>query len=99
MMSRRSLVVAEKPRKKYGVHSKNKTKSRKKIDALDDKNYARAMQILSAIKEDPFSGKTSWHTKGRIFCPCLAISFLYKIYKKELLISVIKFEHRKDIYR
>lgn len=30
MMSRRSLVVAEKPKKKYGVHSKNKTKSRKK---------------------------------------------------------------------
>lgn len=30
MMAKRSFVMAEKPKKKYGVHSKNKIKSRKK---------------------------------------------------------------------
>ena len=30
MLKRRSLIVAEKPKKKYGVHPKNKIKSRKK---------------------------------------------------------------------
>lgn len=79
---------------------KIKPKAEKKIDALDDKNYARAMQILSAIKEDPFSGKKLHGIhKEEYSVRVWPFRFLYKIYKNELLISVIKFEHRKDIYR
>ena len=79
---------------------KIKPKAEKKIDALDDKNYARAMQILSAIKEDPFSGKKLHGIhKEEYSVRVWPFRFLYKVYKKELLISVIKFEHRKDVYR
>jgi mRNA-degrading endonuclease RelE of RelBE toxin-antitoxin system len=79
---------------------KIKSKVEKKLDALNDKDYARAMQVLSAIKADPFSGK-KLHGKHEEEYAVRAwpFRFIYKIYKHELLISVIKFDHRKDVYK
>jgi mRNA-degrading endonuclease RelE of RelBE toxin-antitoxin system len=79
---------------------KIKSKAEKNLDALNDKDYARAMQILSAIRDDPFSGK-KLHGKHQEEYSVRVWPFriLYKIYKHELLISVIKFEHRKDAYK
>lgn len=79
---------------------KIKPKAEKKLDVLNDKDYARAMQILVAIKESPFSGK-KLHGKHKeeYSVRVWPFRFLYKIYKHELLVSVIKFEHRKDAYK
>ncbi len=77
-----------------------KSKAEKKLDALTDKDYARAMQVLSAIKEDPFSGKKlHGRHKDEYSVRVWPFRFLYKIYKHELLISIVKFDHRKDAYR
>ena len=79
---------------------KIKPKAEKKLDALNDKDYARAMQILSAIRDDPFSGKKLHGVhKEEYSVRVWPFRFLYKIYKHELLISVIKFDHRKDAYK
>lgn len=77
-----------------------KPKAEKNLNALNDKDYTRAMQILSGIKEDPFSGK-KLHGKhsDEYSVRVWPFRILYKIYKHELLISVIKFEHRKDAYK
>lgn len=79
---------------------KIKSKVEKKLDALNDKDYTRAMQILSAIEEDPFSGK-KLHGKHEeeYSVRVWPFRFIYKIYKYELLISVVKFDHRKDVYK
>jgi len=79
---------------------KIKPKAEKKLDTLGDKDYARAIQILSAIKEDPFSGK-KLHGKHKEEYSVRVWPFriIYKIYKYEFLISVVKFDHRKDVYK
>lgn len=79
---------------------KIKSKAEKNLDKLNDKDYARAMQVLSAIRDDPFFGK-KLHGKHQEEYSVRVWPFriLYKIYKHELLISVIKFEHRKDAYK
>lgn len=79
---------------------KIKPKAEKKLDELNDKDYARAMQILFAIREAPFSGK-KLHGKHKeeYSVRVWPFRFLYKIYKNEFLVSVIKFDHRKDAYK
>jgi mRNA-degrading endonuclease RelE of RelBE toxin-antitoxin system len=76
------------------------SKAEKNLDKLSDKDYARAMQVLSGIKADPFSGK-KLHGKHKDEYSVRVWPFriIYKIYKKELLISVIKFEHRQGVYK
>ncbi len=83
-----------------GFTLKLKPKAEKRIDALNAMDYARVMQILFAIKSDPFSGK-KLHGKHEAEYSVRLWPFriLYKIYKNELLISVVKFEHRKDAYK
>lgn len=79
---------------------KIKAKAEKKLDALNDADYARAMQVLSAIRDDPYSGKKlHGKRKDEYSVRVWPFRFLYKIYKHELLISVVKFEHRKDAYK
>lgn len=79
---------------------KIKSKAEKNLDKINDKDYARAMQILFAIRDDPFFGK-KLHGKHQeeYSVRVWPFRFIYKIYKHELLISVIKFEHRKDAYK
>ncbi|MDO8492979.1 MAG: type II toxin-antitoxin system RelE/ParE family toxin [bacterium] len=79
---------------------KIKPKAEKNLDSLNDEDYNRAMQVLSAIRADPFSGK-KLHGKHKDEYTVRVWPFriIYKIYKQELLISVIKFEHRKDVYK
>ena len=79
---------------------KIKSKAEKKINALNDKDYARVMQILSAIKEDPFFYGKKLHGKHQDEYSVRVWPFriLYKIYKKELIISVIDVGHRQGVY-
>lgn len=79
---------------------KIKSKAEKNLNALGDKEYARAMQILLALRDDPYSGK-KLHGKHKeeYSVRVWPFRFLYKVYKHELLILVINFEHRKDVYK
>lgn len=79
---------------------KIKSKAEKELNALGDKDYARAIRALRAIQEDPFSGKKlhgkyKEHYSVRVW----PFRFLYTIHKHELLVLVIAFEHRKDAYK
>jgi len=78
---------------------KIKPKAEKNLDKLNNKDYSRAMQILAGIEQDPFSGK-KLHGKHKDEYSVRVWPFriIYKIYKRELLISVIKFEHRQGVY-
>ena len=63
---------------------KIKPKAEKKLDALNDKDYARAMQILSAIRDDPFSGKKLHGVhKEEYSVRVWPFRFLYKIQARE----------------
>jgi len=77
-----------------------KPKAGKTLDNLPEVYRLRARQVLRDIQSDPFSGK-KLHGKHKDEYSVRVWPFriLYKIYKHELLVFVIKFEHRKDVYR
>jgi mRNA interferase RelE/StbE len=72
----------------------------KDIDKIDRKNKPHIFAALFDLRKDPYSGKK---LKGKFQdCYSLRVGFyriIYKIYKKELNILVIRIGHRQGIYK
>jgi len=72
----------------------------KDIDKIDKKNKPHIFAALFDLRKDPYSGKK---LKGKFQdCYSLRVGFyriIYKIYKKELNILVIRIGHRQGIYK
>ena len=71
----------------------------KDIDKIDKKNKPHIFAALFDLRKDPYSGKK---LKGKFQdYYSLRVGFyriIYKIYKKELNILVIRIGHRQGIY-
>lgn len=77
-----------------------KPRAQKEFDNLERKDRIRVSAILLDISRDPFSGKK---LEGE-FGGCYAIRvwpirIIYQIYKKELLVLVIRIRHRQGSYK
>ena len=67
---------------------------------IDKKNKPHIFAALFELRKDPYSGKK---LKGKFQdCYSLRVGFyriIYKIYKKELNILIIRIGHRQGIYK
>jgi len=77
-----------------------KPSAQKELDKLLKEDYYRILAAFSLIVKDPFVGKK---LKGE-YDGCYSYRIwpyriIYQIYKKELLILVIKIGHRQGIYK
>jgi len=77
-----------------------KPSAQKELDKLLKEEYYRILAAFSLIVKDPFVGKK---LKGE-YDGCYSYRIwpyriIYQIYKKELLILVIKIGHRQGIYK
>jgi len=72
----------------------------KDIDKIDKKNKPHIFAALFELRKDPYLGKK---LKGKFQdCYSLRVGFyriIYKIYKKELNILIIRIGHRQGIYK
>jgi len=72
----------------------------KDINKIDKKNKPHIFAALFELRKDPYSGKK---LKGKFQdCYSLRVGFyriIYKIYKKELNILIIRIGHRQGIYK
>lgn len=77
-----------------------KPKARKNLGKLPEQYRLRALQILDEIEANPFFGKKlHGKRKGQYSVRVWPYRIVYKIYKNELLIVVIEFDHRQGVYK
>jgi len=76
-----------------------KPKVQKNINKLPEQYYARVLRVLGEIEANPFLGK-KLHGKreGQYSFRVWPYRIVYKVYKNELLILVIDFGDRRDVY-
>jgi mRNA interferase RelE/StbE len=78
---------------------KIKPSAQKELKRIPRKDYFRILAVFSAIAKNPFIGKKM---KGE-YRSCYTYRvwpyrIVYQIYKKELLILVIRIGHRQGVY-
>ena len=83
---------------KYRVRIKPKAKT--ELNNIPKRDYYRVITLLVGLAGDPFIGKK---LRGK-YKNCYSIRvwpyrIIYQIYKKELLVFVIRIGHRQGIYK
>ncbi len=75
-------------------------RAEKDINKIDKKYKPRIIAALFDLKEDPFLGKLlKGKLKGLYFLRIYPYRIIYKVYRKKLLIIVIRIAHRQKAYK
>ena len=79
---------------------KVKPNAQKKLDKLPKTDYYRILAAFSILAQNPFVGKKM---KGEYAGSCSyrvwPYRVIYDIYKKELLVLVVRVGHRQGVYK
>ena len=71
-----------------------------KVFRVDQKLYARFINVVESLEKDPFQGK---RLKGKLSGDySLRVGdyrVIYTVYKDRLIVYIIDLGHRKDIYK
>lgn len=82
-----------------GYELKIKPSARKEIDKLERNAYVKVLAAFSVIANYPFVGKKlEGEYRGCYSYRVWPYRIIYKIYKNELMILVIRVGHRQGIY-
>jgi len=74
-------------------------KAQKELDGIPDKYRRKILAILPIIAEDPFMGKKlEGKLVGLYSYRIWPYRIIYKIYKKLLVVVIIRIGHRQGIY-
>lgn len=74
-------------------------RAQRNINKLPEQCRARVLAILDEIKANPFfCKKLHGKREGQYSFRVWPYRIVYKIYKKELLVLVIEFDHRQGVY-
>lgn len=77
-----------------------KQKAKKGLSSLNEQDRTRIRVVLRAICNDPFSGKKlEGDLKDYYSVRVPPYRIVYEIYKKELIIIVIRIGHRQGVYK
>ena len=83
---------------KYQIRLKPSAK--KELDKIPKRDKERIYILLISLSKNPYIGKKLEGKLAKYYSIRLwPYRIVYKIFKKELLIIVIKIGHRKNIYR
>ena len=75
-------------------------RAKKELARIPDRDRVKIERVLEVIVYDPFSGKKlSGELLGQYAVRAWPYRIVYKIYKNELIVSVVHIGHRKDVYR
>lgn len=76
-----------------------KPKAKKSLNSLNDRERTKVRLVLESINKDPFSGKKlEGDLKDYYSVRVWPYRIVYEIYKKELIIFVIRIGHRQGVY-
>lgn len=83
---------------KYRVRLK--PKAEKELNNLPRRDYYRIIAALVSLAGDPFIGKKlEGRYKDYYSLRVWPYRIIYQIYKKELLVFVIRIGHRQEVYK
>lgn len=75
-------------------------RAQKDLDKIPLQYQKRILVALSIIASDPFAGKKlSGELTGLYSCRAWPYRIIYQIYKKELLVLIIRVGHRQGVYQ
>ena len=75
-------------------------KAEKQLGKLPIRARARVLFLVGQIAHDPYVGKKlSGNLKGEYSVRSWPYRILYKINKRELIVLVVKIEHRQGVYK
>ena len=81
-------------------HVRLKPKAQKEFDNLETKDRLRVSAMLLDIAANPFFGKKlKGEFEGSYTVRAWPIRIIYDVYKKDLLVLVIRIKHRGGAYR
>lgn len=79
---------------------KLKPRAEKELNNLPQTDYYRVMAVLASLTVNPFSGKKlAGEYKGYYAIRVWPYRIIYRIYKKDLTILVIRIGQRQGIYK
>ncbi|HUD08974.1 MAG TPA: type II toxin-antitoxin system RelE/ParE family toxin [Candidatus Saccharimonadales bacterium] len=79
---------------------KVKPNAQKKLDKLPKADYHRVLAAFSILSHNPFIGKKlKGEYAGSYSYRVWPYRIIYDIYKKELLVLVVRVGHRQRVYR
>ena len=77
-----------------------KPSAQKQLDKLEQRDRLRVEAMVIAIRENPFAGKKlKGEYEGSYTVRAWPIRIIYDVYKKDLLVLVIRIKHRGGAYR
>ena len=72
----------------------------KELDRIDIRYKDRILGTLQSLKSDPFMGKKlNGEYQGYWSYPVWPYRIIYKIYKNDLVVLIVKIGHRQGIYK
>ena len=79
---------------------KLKPKVEKELNNLPRKDYYKIIAALARLEKDPFVGKKlEGEYRGNYSIRIWPYRVIYQIYKKELIILIIRIGHRQGAYK
>lgn len=73
--------------------------AKKDIDRIDNRYRHRLETAISLIAYDPYTGKKLNHPSGLRYSYRVGVyRIVYEIYKKDLIVFVIRIGHRQGVY-
>jgi len=79
---------------------KVKPNAQKKLDRLPKVDYYRILAAFSILAQNPFIGKKmKGEFEGSYSYRIWPYRIIYDIYKKELLVLVVRVGHRQGVYK
>lgn len=79
------------------ILSKKVSKELEKIPKL---YYIKVIEVLKSLESDPYVGKRLKGEFSQLFViRAWPYRIVYEIYKNELIVQIIKINHRKDVYK
>ena len=77
-----------------------KPSARKALDSLGETDRRKALLVLEAIERDPYGGKKLQGDLHRQYSVhAWPYRVVYEIFKRELVVIVIKIGHRQGVYK
>ena len=81
-------------------HVKLKPRAEKELNNLSRRDHDRIIIALISLADDPFIGKKlEGKYKDYYSLRVWPYRIIYQIYKKELLVFVIRIGHRQEVYK
>ena len=75
-------------------------KAQKQLERLPEVYRLKVLALLPAIAEDPYIGKKlKGKLKGSYSYRAWPYRITYKVYKRILVVVIVKVEHRQGIYK